>query len=62
MRRLRQDMQNMKRGHFWVGMPYLTRRLASLSDELRSSVATTRRSVIMGLSRVGYRPKLLTDC
>jgi hypothetical protein len=55
-------MQNMKRGHFWVGMPYLTRRLASLSDELRSSVATTGRSAIMGLSRVGCRSKLLTDC
>ena len=31
-------------------------------DELRSSVATTGRSAIMGLRRVGCRPKLLTDC
>jgi len=31
-------------------------------DELLSSVATTGRSAIMGLSRVGCRPKVLTDC
>jgi len=30
--------------------------------ELLSSVATTRRSAIMGLSRVGCSPKVLTDC
>jgi hypothetical protein len=47
---------------FWVGRPYLTKRLGFPFDELLSSVATTGRSAIMGLSRVGCRPKVLTDC
>ena len=55
-------MRNMKRVHFgWVGR-YLTKRLGFPFDELLSSVATTGRSAIMGLSRVGCRPKVLTDC
>jgi hypothetical protein len=62
MRRLQQDMRNMKRGHSGWGRPCLPRRLASPFDELLSSVATTGRSAIMGLSRVGGRPKVLTDC
>jgi hypothetical protein len=55
-------MRNIKRVHFgWVDR-YLTKRLGFPFDKLLSSVATTGRSAIMGLSRVGCRPKVLTDC
>jgi hypothetical protein len=62
MRRLRQDMRNMKRGHSGWGMAVSDQEMGFPFDELLSSVATTGRSGIMGLSRVGCRPKLLTDC
>jgi len=61
MRRLRQDMRNMKRGHSG-GVGVSDQEIGFPFDELRSSVATTGRSAIMGLSRVGWRPKVLTDC
>ena len=62
MRRLRQDVRNMKRGHFRVGWAVSDQEIGFPFDQLRSSVATTGRSAIMGLSRVGCRPKVLTDC
>lgn len=62
MRKLRQDMRNMKRGISGGGRPVSDQEIGFPFDELRSSVETTGRSAIMGLSRVGCRPKVLTNC
>ncbi len=48
----RQDMRNLKRG-ILGGVGRVYQEIGFPFDELRSSVATTGRSAIMGLSRVG---------
>jgi hypothetical protein len=57
----RQDIRNLKRG-ILGGVGRVYQEIGFPFDELRSSVATTGRSAIMGLSRVGCRPKVLTNC